>query len=333
MGDSYVDNLFKLYNGIVPGSADLVCYRFARAMEMIKSNALNRAGLLATQGIRGGANRVVLDKIKESGDMFWAQSDRNWVLDGAMVHVSMIGFDNSEEDVKELDGKIVTSINSDLTSGTDLTSASRLKENAGIAFIGDMKKGKFDITEDLAKEMLNAPINPNGRPNSDVLKQYANAIDITKRPRGVWIIDFGVDMIESDAALYELPFEYVRKNVKPNRDKVRNPLERRKWWIHGRSAPDMRKAIRSLKRFIATPRVAKHRVFVFLTAYIIPSDAIVVLKSKIESLNVGPVCLTGSGSAMFCIIGDGDEEKARQYQNSIEKHTGCKSIIVSKNRW
>lgn len=57
------------------------------------------------------------------------------------------------------------------------------------------------------------------------------------------------------------------------------------------------------------------------------------LKGQIEGLGIGPMCLSGSGSAMFCIIGDRDEEKARQYQNSIEKHTGCKSIIVSKNRW
>jgi len=57
------------------------------------------------------------------------------------------------------------------------------------------------------------------------------------------------------------------------------------------------------------------------------------LKVQIEGLGIGPMCLSGSGSAMFCIIDERDEEKARQYQNSIEKHTGCKSIIVSKNRW
>jgi len=57
------------------------------------------------------------------------------------------------------------------------------------------------------------------------------------------------------------------------------------------------------------------------------------LKGRIEGLGIGPMCLSGSGSAMFCIIDDRDGEKARQYQNIIEKHIGCKSIIVSKNRW
>ena len=48
------------------------------------------------KAIRGGANRKVLERIKETGDIFWAQSDRDWILDGATVHVSMVGFDGME---------------------------------------------------------------------------------------------------------------------------------------------------------------------------------------------------------------------------------------------
>ena len=39
----------------------------------------------------------LVEKIKETGDIFWAQSDRNWILIGATVHVSMIGFDGGIE--------------------------------------------------------------------------------------------------------------------------------------------------------------------------------------------------------------------------------------------
>ncbi len=46
-----------------------------------------------------------LERIKETGDIFWAQSDRDWILDGATVHVSMIGFDNGKENDKCLDGE------------------------------------------------------------------------------------------------------------------------------------------------------------------------------------------------------------------------------------
>ena len=93
-GDEYVEALFKLYEGRVPAFADLVCYWFEKARAMIEEGKVKRAGLLATNSIRGGANRKVLERIKETGDIFWAQSDRDWILDGAAVNVSMIGFDD-----------------------------------------------------------------------------------------------------------------------------------------------------------------------------------------------------------------------------------------------
>lgn len=57
------------------------------------------------------------------------------------------------------------------------------------------------------------------------------------------------------------------------------------------------------------------------------------LKYEIESLGIGPLCLTGSGSAMFCILENADRQKAVEYQRIIAEKTGCKSVIVSKNRW
>ena len=72
----------------------MVCYWFEKARAMIEEGKVKRAGLLATNSIRGGANRKVLERIKETGDIFWAQSDRDWILDGAAVNVSMVGFDN-----------------------------------------------------------------------------------------------------------------------------------------------------------------------------------------------------------------------------------------------
>ena len=57
-------------------------------------------------------------------------------------------------------------------------------------------------------EMLRAP-NPHGRPNSDVIVPWINGLDVTRRPRGMWIIDFGVEMTREDACRYERPFEHV----------------------------------------------------------------------------------------------------------------------------
>jgi hypothetical protein len=278
LGDTEVEALFAQYQGRVAREADLVCYFFERAREQVVQGKAQRVGLLATNSIRGGANRRVLQRIKESGDIFMAWSDRPWILDGAAVRVSMVGFDDGQEKVRTLDGQSVTEINPDLTTALDLTSAVRLPENFNIGFMGDTKVGEFDIPADVAAGMLSAPLNPNGRPNSDVVRPWVNGLDVTRRPRDVWIIDFGVGMPESSAALYELPFEYVRIHVKPYRataksgDRTGVP-----WWLHQRPRPDMRVAIESLHRFIATPTVAKHRLFVWLRNPTLPDHQLIVI--------------------------------------------------------
>jgi len=89
LGDRTVESLFKLYNGRIPAFADLVCYWFEKARAQIEAGQTRRAGLLATNSIRGGVNRVVLERIKQTGDIFMAWSDRPWLLEGAAVRVSM----------------------------------------------------------------------------------------------------------------------------------------------------------------------------------------------------------------------------------------------------
>ena len=72
-------------------------------------------------------------KIVAEGSLFLAWSDRPWILDGASVRVSMIGFDNGDEIIRFLDGKPVDKINVTLTTGNDLTLAKQLEENKGSA--------------------------------------------------------------------------------------------------------------------------------------------------------------------------------------------------------
>ena len=140
LGDQYVDALFELYKDRVPAFADLVCYWFEKARAIIESGKTKRAGLLATQSIRGGVNREVLKRIKETGDIFWAQSDRNWIQDGVAVHVSMVCFDNGTETIRILNGNAVANVNANLTGSDDLTTAYTLTENLKICFIGTKKQ-------------------------------------------------------------------------------------------------------------------------------------------------------------------------------------------------
>ncbi len=275
LGDDYVSRLFALYGGRVPREADLVCYWFERSRMAISDNKAKRAGLLATNSIRGGANRQVLEHIKRTGDLFFAWSDRPWVLEGAAVRVSLLGFDNGSEGKRTLNGTSVLAINPDLTTALDLTKAKRLRENVGIAFMGDTRVGPFDIDEKTAQLMLAVGENPHGRPNSDVIRPSANGIDVTRRPRNMWIVDFGVAMPEAAAALYEMPFEHVRRYVRPFRETARSGDRTGvPWWLHQRPRPDMRTAIDKRTRFIATPAVAKHRLFVWLDKRVLPDHSL-----------------------------------------------------------
>jgi hypothetical protein len=135
LGDGYVDDVFKVWRKVVRPEADLCCYWFEKARAQIESGKTRRAGLLSTQSIRGGANRETLNRIKQTGDIFFGIGDRNWILDGAAVHVSMVGFDKGVETARELDGLAVARINSDLSAtDADVTTSRRLAANLGIAY-------------------------------------------------------------------------------------------------------------------------------------------------------------------------------------------------------
>jgi len=275
LGDIYVDALFTLYAGRVPAFADLVCYWFEKARVLVERGKTRRVGLLATQAIRGGVNRKVLERIKETGDIFWAQSDRDWVLDGATVHVSMVGFDGGGETIRELNSQNVARINSDLTIATDITRAHVLHENANISFQGPSPKGSFDIDAEIAKRMLTISLNINGRPNSDVVRPVASAVDLVQHSRGLWTIDFSMMSLD-EAALYEMPFEYVKQHVYPTRSQNRRVAYAEKWWQYAEARPGMRAALHRMLRYVATPRVSKHRIFVWLAAETLANDGTIV---------------------------------------------------------
>ncbi len=286
MGETYVTTLRDTFRGRVPGGADFVTYWVEKAWRVTGPNPVPapkqkgkkpavstptrransrpvRVGLVTTNSIRGGASRKVLEPIAEAGAIWEAWADEPWVLDGAAVRVSMIGFGPGFLE-RRLDGRSVATINADLSAATvNLSSAPKLFENRDVSFIGTQKNGPFDVEGEQARRWLGAPTNPNGHRNADVLKPWSNGQDVTRRSSGRWIIDFG-SMGEVEASLYEAPFHYVLLNVKPVRDGLRDAQRRERWWQLGRSGDDWRKLLAPIRRYIATPRVAKHRLFVRL---------------------------------------------------------------------
>ncbi len=262
LGDKYVDSLFKLYENRISAFADFVCDWFEKARTQIQVGQAKRVGLLATNSIRQGTNRKTLERIKEVGDIFLAWSDRPWILDGAAVRVSMIGFDDGEEQNRLLNGGSVLSINSDLTSTLDLSVARRLKENDNLCFYGSQQKGAFNISEDQARALLAEP-NTFGKSARDVVKRGLNSQQLMQRTEEAWVIDFGLDMPLEEAAKYESAFRYVKEVVYPERIGRNEKRQREYWWLHARPSPGYRRILANQNRYVVTPSISKYRIFVW----------------------------------------------------------------------
>ena len=208
LGEDYTATLRKTYADRVPGGADLVCYWFDKARAQIATGALQRAGLVATNSIRGGANRKVLDAICAQTRIFEAWSDEPWVNNGAAVRVSLIAFGQSEQD-STLDGRPTQNVASNLTpldhsTSSDLTEARKLHENNGTSFIGTQKNGPFDIPGELARRHFPFPA---GLTPADTAHQRTEAVA-------------GGTLIPADLSAdlpSEAPGATTDQNLEPNR--------------------------------------------------------------------------------------------------------------------
>ncbi|KQW36830.1 DNA methyltransferase [Rhizobacter sp. Root404] len=275
VGDEYTDRLRDAYKGRVVGFADLVCYWFEKARAKVVAGELGAAGLVATDSLRGGLNRKVLDDIDQSATIYDAWSSLPWVNEGASLQVCLVAFASKAFEVPpRLDGVVVTKINADLSSGADLTTANVLAENQGAAYYTTVKAGPFDIPGELARKWLAMP-NPGGRSNAEVVKPWANGKGVIERPKDKWIIDFGTDMSAEDASLYEAPYKYVVETVKPERDHNPRASYKKYWWLLAEPIPQLRSALAGLPRYLVVLGTAKHRIFTWMHASVLPDHALI----------------------------------------------------------
>ena len=295
LGEEYTHALRKLYKPHVPGGADLVCFWFYKARKQIQEGLLERAGLVSTNSIRGGKNRKVVQDISESMTIFDAWSDEEWINDGAAVRVSIICFGNHSGDIR-LNGQIVGKVHSDLSShvlggtGGDLTVAKNLIANQGYSYQGvipraEVKKATkillglpdatFNLTGQQARAILKEPATDHGQPMSDVIFPYLIADEITTRPLDRFIVNFH-DKDEEEACLYAGPFKAI-SNVRLHRQAMEEGKDRRNWWQFARWRPEMMAKLKTINRYIAIPRVAKHHLCVWVPSIVVPDNALVVI--------------------------------------------------------
>ena len=300
LGGDYTERLRQRYAGQVPGGADLVCYWFHKARQQIVAGHSQRAGLVSTNSIRGGANRKVLDAIADELVIFNAWGDEAWINDGAAVRVSLVCFGCVSEKTSRLNdlpvGRISAdlSASSDVDSSVDLTKTTKLSQNANSAFIGTQKSGAFDVPGNLARSWLTEP-NPHNQPNKLVLKPWVNGLDVTRRPQDMWIVDFGVDRPDDDAMLFDAPYSYIKEHVQQTilgkitewqaQGKSTKHLDSqyKTWWLLWCTRPEFRIEVAPLTRYLATARVAKYRIFAWFDTTVLPDCQVVAIARADDS--------------------------------------------------
>ena len=275
----YLGALRGAFGGKVSARCDLVMYWFFRASRLLADETTKAVGLVATNKIRNGENLKLLSSM-DGLRIPVAWSDLPWVLAGAAVRVSVVCLDRGSflGAGSRLNGNSVAGIRAELVaeSGPRTPPAMALRENRGVTFVGGQKDGPFDISAAEAARMLSAPLNPNGRPNSDVVRPWCNGMDLARRPSDTWIIDFGDRSLE-EAQLYEVPFAHVEKHVAPVRARNNDKHRRTFWWQHGRPASRAKAALGTRSAMIATPLTSKHRWFVMLPVEQFPDNSVVVI--------------------------------------------------------
>lgn len=296
LGGEYVDIIRRIFRNRVGDGADLVTYWFWKSQVGMDTTRLARFGLVATNSVAGGASRSVLKPLFEKFFPIAIYRDEPWTVDGAAVRVALITFSKSPTTSGPmLDGREVSEIYSDLTGrtegrGTDITKSRALRENESRAFQGVVPRSNinnkeanalglppadFAMDRTRAEKLLKMPLNPNGRPNADVVKPYHIGIDVVRRPLDRFIVDFD-SITESDAALYEGAYAHIQP-VKAHRAAMSQPEALTAWWQHWRPRAEMKSALAGFNRFVATPRVSKHRVFVWLKHPTIVDNALIAI--------------------------------------------------------
>ncbi len=241
------------------GSADLVAYFFLRAYELLSPRG--GLGLIATNTVAQGDTRQVgLDQLVARGfTITRAIQSRSWPAASANLEYAAVwgSRDVVAQKVPRIaDGDEVERISTLLEPGGRVDGDPvRLVENVGIAFQGCNVLGMGFVLE---PHEAAAWIEADPR-NGEVLFPYLNGEDLNSRPDCVplrWVIDFN-DRSEEAAKEYELPYQRVLEQVKPERARNKNRQRREIWWRFTRNAPAMREAIAELEEVLVIARVSK----------------------------------------------------------------------------
>lgn len=330
LGDGYADALRTAWPE-VPESADFVMYWWHKAAETVRQGKAERFGLITTNSLTMIFNRRVIEANQTATpplSLVYAVPDHPWVdsADGAAVRISMsVGvrgtvdgklqtvIQEQEADNGEVAVELMTRqgvIHADLKVGANVAGAKQLQANSGLSSRGVIPHGSGFLVTPLEARGLGLGVVPG---LEKYIRPYRNGRDLTGTPRGVMVIDlFG---LKADDVRQRFPatYQWLLERVKPERDVNRDRQFREKWWLHGRSRGEIRPALSGLPRYIVTGQVAKHRVFQWLDASILPDDKLIAVATA-DALHLG--VLSSSVHLVWALAAGGLLENRPVYSKS-----------------
>lgn len=317
LGDFYTETLWSVHKHM-NDSADFVMYWWDRAAEILtrKDTKLKRFGFITTNSITQVFQRRVTERhlsAKNPISLVFAIADHPWTKatkDAAAVRIAMTVAEAGTSDGVMLDvtheaeldtdtpdikyDRTEGRINSDLSIGVDVTKAKALLANEGVCSPGVKLHGSGFIVRPQEAEYLGLG-KRKGLENH--IRQYRNGRDLMATPRNVMVIDlFGlaVEQVRRDfPEVYQDVSDHVRydydqngvpkvddKGNKKGREWNNREIYKDNWWTFGEPRADLRPALENLPRYIATVETAKHRVFQFLDAEILPDNMLVAIATS-----------------------------------------------------
>ncbi|MBK04064.1 MAG: hypothetical protein CL920_28945 [Deltaproteobacteria bacterium] len=238
------------------GSADLACYFLLRSAQLLNRNGW--MGLILTDTIAQGDTREVgLDRLLSTQwKIYKADTHKTWPGQAA-VRISLLWM--TQRDVhgaKELNGQEVEHIDSYLRASSHRSAPDTLQQNQGITFIGSQLSGEgFKLPPELAQEWIQE--DPQYR---DILFPILRGADVNKHPRHLakqWVIHFGERSYE-EAAQHTKAMEWVRKHVKPKRDKLKRKIRREQWWLFAERCVQLYEQITDKQQVFVQPFTTKY---------------------------------------------------------------------------
>ena len=329
LGDGYAEALRSAWPE-VPESADFVMYWWHRASALIASGQTERFGLITTNSLRQTFNRRVVQHALDGGrvSLSFAIPDHPWVdsTNGAAVRIAMtVGVAGScvgrlqtvTQEHSANDGEVAVTLkeqhgllHADLRIGANVASAKPLRANIGLSSPGVKLHGAgFIVTREQAAAMGLGTVHG----LEQHIREYRNGRDLTATPRDVLVIDLFCLEAETVRNRFPAVYQWVLERVKPERDQNNRATYRDNWWLFGEPRRDLRPALAGLRRYIATVETAKHRVFQFLDASVMPDNMVIVIALS-DGLQLG--ILSSAVHVQWALATGGTLEDRPRYNKS-----------------